>query len=1001
MKRTRTLLGCVVAAALMAGSSGGAFGVNVWLSFEGDGATGPATDKLIGDGAQNAVVYPDSVIVADSPIFGGQSLNAPSATQTFNGLQFEGLSGDMGPQVTFAVHVRNVPAGRRKLFSNYDGQYGNAGIEWVFDSAGQNADGVATWLYVLDPASAAGAEWDVPRGAFDISADGQVHHIAATFDRGVVKIFLDGNELPGSWYQGAEPWFERFNLKGNPLRFGEDVPPTDQSSTPFLGYADDLLILDRALSQAEIQTLASQGAAAFMELSGACCLPSGSCADGTTQSSCLAQGGIWKGPDSMCANVTCELPVKACCFDNGTCSDLTENECLAQSGSWNMSASCDQNPCPPAGACCFDDGTCSDLVESVCVAQSGHWTAGATCAENPCPPGGACCYTNGVCVQLTESVCQSTRGQWNGAGSDCASITCSTFAPQIWLSFEGDPETGPAVDKLTDDGAQNAVVFNAPAPPLPAVLVTDAEAIFGTSLKNTALMSFPLPGTQNLGEKFTLAVSLKQVAPGEIHLFTNHDGGSMDQEFLVTIDAGGSIPWNPTIGIAAEWQSDPGNPSTYFLAGAPAMASWADSDTPHHVAWTFERKTVDETDGMEVKIYFDGVMVGDAFWAGVTGMPGRIGDLLYGEDYPPSVANSELVGTSDDILVLRRVLTADQIALLAASGAASLNLTEQVAGEMLYTMEGDTLPRITDKLAQIGAQDTAVPIPTPLGSIITDGLPIFGLQSLHALNSALPFNGLEFPEVRYLGAQATLAVHVREVPAGRRKLFSSYHGDYTTPVIEWVFDSGGQQADGMAMWLVVSDPVNGPPYYEFDVPSGAFNISADGQVHHIAMTYDHGDLKVYLDGSKLPGGWVGAGGAPPATMVLDLTRELRFGEDQVGTNTNNHPFLGYADDILILPQALDGAEMQYLAKFGVEALLVTLGKKYADFDNDGDVDLADFDSFQSCFTGAAVPLGDPTGACSGADFDEDGDVDQTDFGIWQLCFSGDGIHATADCTPRP
>ena len=57
----------------------------------------------------------------------------------------------------------------------------------------------------------------------------------------------------------------------------------------------------------------------------------------------------------------------------------------------------------------------------------------------------------------------------------------------------------------------------------------------------------------------------------------------------------------------------------------------------------------------------------------------------------------------------------------------------------------------------------------------------------------------------------------------------------------------------------------------------------------------------------------------------------------------------------------------------------------ADFDFDGDVDLADFLRFGECFTpaGAAHAPG-----CAAADFDFDGDVDLADLLVFQARFSG-------------
>lgn len=59
-----------------------------------------------------------------------------------------------------------------------------------------------------------------------------------------------------------------------------------------------------------------------------------------------------------------------------------------------------------------------------------------------------------------------------------------------------------------------------------------------------------------------------------------------------------------------------------------------------------------------------------------------------------------------------------------------------------------------------------------------------------------------------------------------------------------------------------------------------------------------------------------------------------------------------------------------------------------DCDADHDVDLADFFSFQTCFTG---PGGEPAGLeCECVDFDGDGDVDLLDFFAFQTAFTGPG-----------
>ncbi len=65
---------------------------------------------------------------------------------------------------------------------------------------------------------------------------------------------------------------------------------------------------------------------------------------------------------------------------------------------------------------------------------------------------------------------------------------------------------------------------------------------------------------------------------------------------------------------------------------------------------------------------------------------------------------------------------------------------------------------------------------------------------------------------------------------------------------------------------------------------------------------------------------------------------------------------------------------------------LTLARAPADFDLDGDVDLADFSAFQACFNG---PNQAAAAGCTGnADFDDDNDVDLSDFATFTSCFNG-------------
>jgi hypothetical protein len=68
-----------------------------------------------------------------------------------------------------------------------------------------------------------------------------------------------------------------------------------------------------------------------------------------------------------------------------------------------------------------------------------------------------------------------------------------------------------------------------------------------------------------------------------------------------------------------------------------------------------------------------------------------------------------------------------------------------------------------------------------------------------------------------------------------------------------------------------------------------------------------------------------------------------------------------------------------------------------DFDRDGDVDQADWGSFQACLTGAFNPQTLP--ACAGALLDADDDVDNDDVLRFIGCVSGPGVYANPACLP--
>jgi hypothetical protein len=82
-----------------------------------------------------------------------------------------------------------------------------------------------------------------------------VHHLAATWNDGIVTLYFDGRQVA----QGGESGKGNLVSRLGNLRFGEDYPPTSLNNEPFLGTVDNLVVLRQALSPEQIRSLSQKG----------------------------------------------------------------------------------------------------------------------------------------------------------------------------------------------------------------------------------------------------------------------------------------------------------------------------------------------------------------------------------------------------------------------------------------------------------------------------------------------------------------------------------------------------------------------------------------------------------------------------------------------------------------------------------------------------------------------------------------------------------------------
>ena len=94
-------------------------------------------------------------------------------------------------------------------------------------------------------------------------------------------------------------------------------------------------------------------------------------------------------------------------------------------------------------------------------------------------------------------------------------------------------------------------------------------------------------------------------------------------------------------------------------------------------------------------------------------------------------------------------------------------------------------------------------------------------------------------------------------------------------------------------------------------------------------------------------------------------------------------------------EPIESAEVNDMGTTAGSVWQFTTGHVPGDADEDGDVDLEDFGSFQVCMSGFGEPQTDPD--CGWADVDGDTDVDGGDLEVLQVCMSGPNVPADPYC----
>ena len=233
-----------------------------------------------------------------------------------------------------------------------------------------------------------------------------------------------------------------------------------------------------------------------------------------------------------------------------------------------------------------------------------------------------------------------------------------------------------------------------------------------------------------------------------------------------------------------------------------------------------------------------------------------------------------------------------------------------------YDFESDGGQAVTDKLTGDGQQNPAF---NSGGNVDTNPAnAAFGSQSLRLPQAPnLPgfFNRVQLPETANLGAQFTLALQANITETGFQRLFTNYNG--TGPVLDNRFLFDIDPSGGAIPGLRVIIGGRGALQTESVPPQ-----LLEPGYHHFAVTYDDGDIQVYVDSELVLSGELGSG---PLPMPLDLF----LGEDpHDGGGSAKEQLVGNLDDVVVLTgAALSHRDIRLLAQEGAAALFGSGGRE--------------------------------------------------------------------------
>lgn len=240
-----------------------------------------------------------------------------------------------------------------------------------------------------------------------------------------------------------------------------------------------------------------------------------------------------------------------------------------------------------------------------------------------------------------------------------------SLATEILYTFDNDDPRGPHADALGADGFQDAAWWYEGVPG-----VDREHPIFGKqSLVTKAPSPIELSAVGDLGPEVTFSAHVRKVEPGVNTLFSNWVGRPVDGGTFIAFDPASKYARDGIFLRFHHWrQTSKGLTSLELVI--PPIADWSKDEQVHHLAVTYSHGVV--------TAYLDGKQLGQVKTEAkefdhLDLRPARH-SLLYGG--APSMNPYALIGTSDDVLILGRALTDDEIMVLCKKGAVGSGLVK-------------------------------------------------------------------------------------------------------------------------------------------------------------------------------------------------------------------------------------------------------------------------------------------------------------------------------------